>query len=645
MNKKKIITNTVIFIFVMIFILGFKAVFGTENTLIGVSSITATFMLLGRDFTGQPLKNTLMFIGINLLMGLGTAVADMNIWLAIPINFIVVYAFSYIFTYNLREPLYFPFGLQYVFLISSPVTGTKLVIRLIALICGALIIMLVQMLVNRNKLATAGNKLLAGVCESIENKIKDIKDGSNKVNSLDSVNSSIDDFRTIVYDKRDVNYYSTEEAKIKLNMSVALESINSELYSDSIKSVDIKIIGTLYEIVNSAKEILKFNPKKYTKIPSKSYDIYELLNYCQQKEVNDLLELQLLESMIFLDQTIKALNKLDKKDYKKVNNTSNKLPILPNDNIKPNLKGTNSPKFCYAMRLSITMTVAAFIMDFFKLAEGRWILFAVLSLTTPLYETYKSKVIYRTVGNLIGAAIIFILFSIFKDETARLLIVMITGYLMSYASEYKYRMILVTICAIGSAAIVGNIQELTVERIIMMLIGTIISLIANQYLFPYSLKKSNNQLRRMYHASVKEMFEEIEQLLDGNVRPEIIQNLFIVTALIESKSRVNKQVDDDKNYQEIVNERRHLVSNIYELYRWIRKVNLNAKDKERIHKDVKSLIQYQNEDISSKITIIESGITECESIYTKITLSTITTILKELKHLNELNILREKAQI
>ena len=124
MNKKKIITNTVIFIFVMIFILGFKAVFGTENTLIGVSSITATFMLLGRDFTGQPLKNTLMFIGINLLMGLGTAVADMNIWLAIPINFIVVYAFSYIFTYNLREPLYFPFGLQYVFLISSPVTGT-----------------------------------------------------------------------------------------------------------------------------------------------------------------------------------------------------------------------------------------------------------------------------------------------------------------------------------------------------------------------------------------------------------------------------------------------------------------------------------------------------------------------------------------
>ena len=645
MNKKKIITNTVIFIFVMAFILAFKAVFGTENTLIGVSTITATLMLLGRDFTGQPLKNTLMFLGINLLMGVGAAVADMNMWIAIPINFIVVYTFSYVFTYNLREPLYFPFGLQYVFLLSSPVTGTKLVTRLIALICGALIIMLVQMLVNRNKLATAGNKLLAGVCESIENKVKDIKDGSSKVNSLDSVNSSIDDFRTIVYDKRDANYYSTDEAKIKLNMSVALESINSELYSENIKAVDIKIIGTLYEIVNSAKAILSFNPKKDKKRPNKSYDIDELLNYCQQKEINDLLALQLLKSMIFLDETITGLNKLDKEDHKKVNKTSNKLPILPNDNVKANLKGTNSPKFCYAMRLSITMTVAAFIMDFFKLAEGRWILFAVLSLTTPLYETYKSKVIYRIIGNLIGAIIIFILFSIFKGETARLLIVMVTGYLMSYATEYKYRMIFVTICAIGSAAVVGNIQELTAERILMMLIGTIISIISNRYLFPYSLKNSNAQLRKTYHASVKEMFEEIEQLLDGNVRPEIIQNLFIVTALIESKSRVNKQVDDDKNYHEIVNERRCLVSNIYELYRWIRKGKLNAKDKERIYKDIKSLIQYQNEDLSSKITIIESSITECESIYTKITLSTITTILKELKHLNELNILRQKAQI
>jgi hypothetical protein len=115
-------------------------------------------MLLGRDFTGESLKSTLKFIGINLLMGIGSAVAAYNMWLAIPINFIVVFTFSYIFTYNLREPLYFAFGLQYLFLLSEPVPADKQVIRFIALICGALIIMLAQILVNKNKTKTKRKK-------------------------------------------------------------------------------------------------------------------------------------------------------------------------------------------------------------------------------------------------------------------------------------------------------------------------------------------------------------------------------------------------------------------------------------------------------------------------------------------------------
>ena len=175
MNKQKIITNTVIFIFVMAFVLAFKAVFTADNTLIGVTTITATLMLLQRDFTGDPLKNILKFVGVNLLMGMGSFIAANNMWLAIPINFIVVFTFSYIFTYNLRQPLYFPFGLQYLFLLSSPVGIDKLGIRLIALVVGALIIMGVQLLVNKNKLSTAGNKILIGVCETIESKLKALK--------------------------------------------------------------------------------------------------------------------------------------------------------------------------------------------------------------------------------------------------------------------------------------------------------------------------------------------------------------------------------------------------------------------------------------------------------------------------------------
>lgn len=645
MNKQKIITNTAIFIFVMAFVLIFKSIFGEENTFIGISTITATLMLLGRDFTGEPLKNIFKFVGVNVLMGIGSYIAVTNVWLAIPVNFIVVFTFSYIFTYNLRNPLYFPFGLQYLFLLSTPVAENKLYIRFLALICGALIIMISQLLVNRNKLTTSGNKILIRVCDSIINKVKSIKENSSENNLNNNINVSIDEFRTIVYDKREDNYYLSEEAKIKLDMSVALENINSILYSEGSKSIDLEILDILDEIVDLTKDILKFNPKKDKELKRKNYDIEQLLNYCEQKGINDLANLQLLESMIFLDETIDRLSKLDKKDYRKINKISEKNEIISQESIKNILKGKNSPKYCYAMRMAISVTIGAFIMSYFKLAEGRWILFTILSLTNPIYETAKSKIKDRLLATLIGSVIIVVLFSIFKNQNIRLLIVLLTGYLQSYINQYKYRMIFVTVAAIGTAAAVGNVQELTVERIIMVIIGTIIAIIANRYIFPYSLKDSNNQLRKLYDTSIKEMFEEIDELLKGNDRPEIMNNLFVITSLIESKSRVNKQIDDDKIYNELVNERRNLISNIYELYRWIGKGRMHPKEQEKIINDMKVLIQYKQEDIESKIINIESAIKENENINTRITLSTIILLLKSVNRLKELNKLKEKAQV
>ena len=643
--KQKIITNTIIFIFVMAFVLTFKAIFGSDNVLIGITTITATLMLMQRDFTGDLLKNTLKFIGINLLMGVGAFIAANNMWLAIPINFAVVFTFSYVFTYNLRQPLYFPFGLQYLFLLSSPVSTDKIGIRLIALFVGALIIMLAQVLVNKNKLATAGNKILIGVCESIEGKLKCLKAKSTNYDSTNNVQKSLDQFRTMIYDKRESNYYISEEARVKLNMSVALENINSLLYDDNIKSIDSKTIDNLEELVSIAKATLKSKTKNGTNIKPKSYDINKLLNYYEEKNVSDLLSLQIIESMIFLDETTTKINQLDKEDSKEISKASEKSEIFSKEAIKDILKGKNSPKYCYAMRMAISITIGAFIMNLFKLAEGRWILFTILSLTNPIYEIYKSKVPQRIVATLIGGIIIVILFTIFKGQTARLLIVMACGYLQSYVNEYKYRMIFITVCAIGTAAVVGNIEQFTIERILMVILGSIIAIIANKYIFPYKLKNSNEQLRKIYYEAIKDMFEEIDTLLKGNARLEIMNNLFVITSLVESKSRINKEIDNDKNYSEIVNIRRCLASNIYELYRTINKAGITYESQGKLREDVKILNEYQNEDISNKIIVVENSIKEAKEINTKIILSSIVGVLKGIKKLNELNKLREQAQI
>lgn len=126
----------------------FKSIFGADNKIIGVTTIVAVFMLMGRDFTGAPLNNTLNFVMVNLLIGIGATLAVKNMWLAIPINFFVVFTLSYIFTYNLRQPLYFPFCMQYIYILSTSIPFNQLGTRLLALVAGALLIMVVQMVVN-----------------------------------------------------------------------------------------------------------------------------------------------------------------------------------------------------------------------------------------------------------------------------------------------------------------------------------------------------------------------------------------------------------------------------------------------------------------------------------------------------------------
>ncbi|EPY2301235.1 MULTISPECIES: hypothetical protein [Clostridium] len=62
MNKKLLVSKTALFVFIILFIVAFQKIFGIENTLIGVTVITAALMLLERDFTLSPFKYLIYII-------------------------------------------------------------------------------------------------------------------------------------------------------------------------------------------------------------------------------------------------------------------------------------------------------------------------------------------------------------------------------------------------------------------------------------------------------------------------------------------------------------------------------------------------------------------------------------------------------
>lgn len=632
MNKKLVISKSITFIFVVVYVVLFKLIFGDENSLVGVTTITAALMFLGKDLTLSPVRNASRLILLNLFIGIATMLAASNIWLGIIINFITLFIISYLLCYNLESPMYFPFTLQYLFLLSSPVSIEQIPKRLIALAFGGIFVIILQLIVNKNRISKSGNKILLNVCDSILSRIEFLKNNSQKDTTNDGIEANINAFRKMVYDKREIDYYLTEEGRIKLNLSVALENIYTILSAVKEPLNVLFILNKLECLTHETKSILEGKESEK--------DLYDDMNIflseCREKNIYDLMTLQILDSTILLVDAMYELNNLEKENYNLVKQVES-IPKDKNDSLFRYMRSDHkSLRFCYAMRVAISITLGAFITDFFRLSEGRWIMFTILSLVNPLYEVSKSKVMHRVIATVLGGILVTVLFSIFEDMTTRTIILMLAGYINSYISQYKYNMILVTVSAIGSAAMVGNVGGLTLSRITFVVIGALMAIIANKYIFPYKLEDSNKELEKIHTLSVLEMLREIYNVAEGIKKPHSIKNLLIVTSLVEEKLKLNNQILHDSHYEELVKERRFLVANIYELYIWIIRAKVKPEYVKYVLSEINILISYEDEPIEDMIKDIEKNIKEIKDLNTKITLSSIAIILKELKQISAL---------
>lgn len=556
MSKKLIISQTILFIFIMAFVLIFKGIFGAENTLIGVATITAMLMLLQKDLTLSPVKNTILLVLLNLLIGAGATIADKNMWVAIPINLIITFILTYTLSYNLAKPVYLPFSLEYLFLLTNPVSNDKLGMRFLALIVGAIMIMVIQLVVNRNNVLKRGNKLLVKACDDMIEKLKKQSLGTKDANLNSSIEGSLSSFRQVIYNKREQQFYLTEESRIKLNIAVALEKMSAlldELDYKNDKDTILAIEKSLEKIKGHLNDESTIDEKEINAI--KNYD---------GRDIKDITALKVLNNMSFIYDALYEIKKLDKNNY----NLVNKIHDIPEGfklrhRITANYNA-RSAKFSYAVRFSIGMALSLFIMDYLHIVEARWIAFTIQALVTPVYEMSKTKTKDRLFATVCGVIIVEILFHIFKDVTSRSLILMLSGYISGYIKQYRYNLICITISAMGSAALLTNTNTIALYRIVFVVIGTILAILINKFILPYDMKKDNKMLKLMYYNVVKEMLNKLKHAYNGKEEQEM-SNLFIVTSFISERLKANNIDKEDSNSEIIANER-NLICSIYELY-------------------------------------------------------------------------------
>lgn len=568
LTKKTIISNTILFAGIIGFVMLFGKLFGNENILIGVSTITAMLMLLERDMTSHPVRNTLKFVALNVFMGLAAFLAGFNPFLAIPINFITMFVISYSLLFNLKNPLYFPFSLQYIFILAMPVAVDQMPMRIASLVFGALAIMGIQLLANKNKMRKSGDKKIQAICDGLIVKAQNRLEGTATDEIDEQISTDISGLRGIIYDKREENYYLTEEGRLKLNVSASFEKINILLDTMDMDESRNPLLTSLVDCLTAASDSLTDKEA----VQTLDYSFKQMLSKYESEQTHSETVFRMLNALDFLKDSLSELSSLGKGQSNVVRNLEHIPKKFQKLRISEKKSHTNSIKISYAVRMAVAISLTGFIADYFELTEGRWMLFTVLSVIIPIYEQSQKKMRDRIFATVVGAILVAIAFAIFQGTMIRTVLLMTAGYLMSYVKVYRYSTILVTFSAIGSAALItGTTEILTVERLLLVVLGIVIALLINKFILPYKLEDANEDLKDMYEDTIHEMLLEVAQQVKGTGHDHVMKNLLLFTTMIEDRLKLNNQANSTDKELAWLQHQRRAASTIYELYWWIHK--------------------------------------------------------------------------
>ncbi len=592
--KKLILSKTIMFLFILGFINTFIALFSSENTLIGVTVITAALMLLERDLTISPLKNTLKLVGINILLGILSFFAAQNMLIGLILNFIAIFIVGYLFNYDLKKPMYVGFGLQYLFMLSTPVTNAQLPLRIASLAFAAIFIMIVQFIVNKDKLEKNSEKILKRTCDELLIKVDNLQSSlSNEKVNL-KIEENINNLKKLVYDNRKDDFYLSDKAISILNIGISLDRISlildsyikqnedntNLLYTNDAYNKD-KPLSVIKSQITNLKACLDKDEKIENKFSEKyTQDIYLYEFYNELENIYK-----------HLDEYKKCMIYKNKKAYKYNLEVPDKFKTI--SVYKRNLN-KDSLKFSYAFKVALATSIAGFIMDYFKLTEGRWIMFTTFALVQPYSENCIVKFKKRIQGTLLGAMLAFILFSTIKDESIRGIVIIIAGYASTYTKDYRGLLICNTISAIGAVALVGNIGNLFINRILYVALGSVIALLINKFVLHYNVEKGSKYLLDMYDSVNKEIITEVSLYLENKNNSYKIKNLVLIPVLIEEKLlQLNETYKDDK-LECFIKKQKHLTNNLYSLYINIKENNIKENEVEKILKDIDYVFKDEN---------------------------------------------------
>lgn len=506
--KKNIIIILVFSVVVFIF-----SLFGKENVIIGMTTFLTAVTLFNDDYTVNALKSIIYFIVLEVSIGIMAYLGSLNMIFGLISVFLVSLYIYYNFTYNTKISKANGFMTSYLLLLYIPVNIEKLPFRLGALaISGILIMGLYYLIVGKKYLKGTVSKISEGIDyisleiqgllknEDIEKEYielsKKLRELENRLLNTISKLSNIDidlerRYAIFLFIKRLNNVF------IKLNF----QKIENREFLQFVEAL-LKDIGKTSKSNEKIDEKLKELDRFELKINNKNaYYIYTIF-----EDTKELLE------------GLKAINNNELSYLGNKENFKRLYRGFYNKNFKSkelkSLRKIGSLKWNFAIKSSLMLSCAYFIVTFFNLPEGKWLLFTIGVVSLPYAEQINKKGRDRVIGTIVGVIAFDLIFTFIHYKPILIGLLIISVFCMLSIKDYSKKAIFITFMSLSMANFaLGNPFKayyiLSLERLGFVIIGSLIPYIVSK-LLPYKLKDKTEELKKDLVSLVYKMEESVK---------------------------------------------------------------------------------------------------------------------------------------
>jgi hypothetical protein len=530
MDLKTLIGKTLFFVMIVAFVAIFSAVFGSENSLIGVMMIVAALMLMGRDMSSHVGFSFFTLLLINLCIGIGAFIASEYVIIGVAINFALVFTITFIMRMDMKSTLEFPFLLGYILILSVPVDINGLPLRLLSLTVGTVFVVALNLIANKKRTGSiTGHQGIISLTDLVIDAVDTRVAGGEA--TPESLSASSAGIRSGIFDRLRKGFYTTPENRSVMNLAVSLEQLGRVVCREDI---DAKVLSDLREVLVAVRTCTEGGMSQndlHSKIDG------FLSGYSLPSDIVCSLRAMDYELGIITDG---SGSKRPNRPKYATGKGDIPLEYKASVRLRESFRLDSMP-FTYAFRLALLIAVFEFIGMYFDVLAARWLAFTSLAICLPYLDRDLAKAKMRITGAVAGILIFTAITLVVSDVTILMFLAVALNYLYTLFDPMRYdiKMMLINISALLVAATVlpqftTGIEDAAL-RMACILGGTVIVIVCNRIILPYRIHTENIKLGKRALAVGERL---LCRRLDGDDEMAAARDL-LTADLISEKIRAN----------------------------------------------------------------------------------------------------------